>query len=378
MASEIHGNYEPRFQPVVDALAHNIDEGLDVGASVAITLDGEFVVDIWGGHLDAERTTPWMQDTIVNVFSTTKTMTFVCALMLADRGELDFRAPVATYWPEFAAAGKDAVEVRHLIGHCAGLSGWEEPLASEELADWERCTSLLAAQAPWWTPGTAPGYHAVTQGYLIGEVVRRITGKTIGTFFAEEVSGPLGADFHIGTSAEHDARVAPLIPPPDASSLIGQLQEIGVRTLSNPVVSGELANTEWWRRCEIPAANGHGNARSVAAVQSVISGAGETRGTRLLSEQGVEVLFTEQASGRDLVLNVPIRYGLGYGISSELMPLPPRACAWGGYGGSLVFNDLDSRTTIAYVMNRMEAGLVGDARGASIAMATAQSLATPV
>jgi CubicO group peptidase (beta-lactamase class C family) len=378
MASEIHGRFEPRFQPVADAFAHNLDEGLDVGASVAITLDGEFVVDIWGGHLDAERTTPWEENTIINVFSTTKTMTFVCALMLADRGGLDFNAPVTTYWPEFAAAGKEAVEVRHLMAHSAGLSGWDQPLASGDLADWEKCTSLLAAQAPWWEPGTAPGYHAVTQGYLIGEVVRRITGKTIGTFFADEVAGPLGADFHIGTGPEHDARIAPLIPPPDASSLISSLGEIGVRTLSNPIVTGEVANEEWWRRCEIPAANGHGNARSVATVQSVIAGAGEARGTRLLSADGVEVLFSEQSSGRDLVLNVPIRYGLGYGISSELLPLPPRACAWGGYGGSLVFNDLDSRTTIAYVMNRMEAGLVGDARGASIAMAAAQSLATPV
>jgi CubicO group peptidase (beta-lactamase class C family) len=378
MASEIHGTYEPRFQPVADALAHNLDEGLDVGASVAVTLDGEFVVDIWGGHLDAERTIPWAEDTIINVFSTTKTMTFVCALMLADRGELDFAAPVATYWPEFAAAGKEAVQVRHLMAHAAGVSGWDEPLAPEDLADWEKCTSLLAAQAPWWEPGTAPGYHAVTQGYLIGEVVRRITGKTIGTFFAEEVAGPLGADFHIGTGPEHDARVAPLIPPPDASSVVSALPEIGKRTLRNPNVTGEIANTEWWRRCEIPAANGHGNARSVAAVQSVIAGAGEARGTRLLSAEGVEALFTEQAQGRDLVLDVPIRYGLGYGLASELMPMAPHACAWGGYGGSLVFNDLDSRTTIAYVMNRIEGGLVGDARGPSIAFAAAASLAAAV
>jgi CubicO group peptidase (beta-lactamase class C family) len=378
MSSEIHGSYEPRFQPVADALAHNLDEGLDVGASVAITLDGEFVVDIWGGHIDTERTIQWAQDTIVNVFSTTKTMTFVCALMLADRGELDFSAPVARYWPEFAAAGKESIEVRHLMGHTAGLSGWDVPLAPEDLADWEKCTSLLAAQAPWWEPGTAPGYHAVTQGYLIGEVVRRITNQTIGTFFAEQVAGPLGADFHIGTGPEHDARIAPLIPPPDASAIVSTLGEIGIRTLSNPNVTGEMSSTEWWRRCEIPAANGHGNARSVATVQSVIAGGGEARATRLLSADGVERLFAEQANGRDLVLNVPLRYGLGYGLASELMPMGPRSCAWGGYGGSLVFNELDARMTIAYVMNRMEAGLVGDARGASIALAAAQSLAAPV
>jgi CubicO group peptidase (beta-lactamase class C family) len=374
MASEVRGTYDERFRPVADALARLVDDGLDVGASVAVTLDGEYVVDIWAGHVDAARTTAWEKDTIVNVFSTTKTMTFVCALMLADRGELDFNAPVATYWPEFAAAGKDKIEVRHLMGHTAGLSGWDEPLQSEDLADWEKCTSLLAGQAPWWEPGTAPGYHAVTQGYLLGEVIRRITGQSLGSFFAEEVAGPLGADFQIGTGPEHDGRIAPLIPPPDATSIISSLGELGIRTLSNPVVSGETANTEWWRRCEIPAANGHGNARSVAAVQSVISGSGEARGTQLLSAAGVEALFAEQADARDLVLNVPIRYGLGYGLASGLMPMGPRGCAWGGYGGSLVFNDLDSRTTIAYVMNRMEAGLVGDTRGASIAMAVVQSL----
>jgi CubicO group peptidase (beta-lactamase class C family) len=260
------------------------------------------------------------------------------------------------------------------MGHAAGLSGWDQPLRSEDLADWEKCTSLLAAQAPWWEPGTAPGYHAVTQGYLIGEVVRRITGRSIGAFFADEVAAPLGADFHIGTPAELDERIASLVPPPDADSIIGSLKEIGRRTLSNPLVTGEIANTEWWRRCEIPAANGHGNARSVAAVQSVVAGGGEARGKRLLSAEGVEALFTEVASGRDLVLNVPIRYGLGYGLASATMPMGPRTCAWGGYGGSLVFNDLESRTTIAYVMNRMEAGLVGDTRGASVVIAAAQSL----
>jgi len=376
--AEIQGSYEDRFEPVAEALARNLDDGADVGASVAVFIDGEPVVDIWGGYTDAEGTAPWEEDTIVNVFSTTKTMTFVCALVLADRGELDFDAPVAHYWPEFAEAGKRKVLVRHLLGHTAGLSGWEEPLEPEQLADWERCTSLLAGQEPWWEPGTQPGYHAVTQGYLIGEVVRRITDQSIGRFFADEVAGPLGADFFIGTPPEADARIGTLIPPPDASELISSLGELGIRTLSNPVISGELTREEWWRRCEIPAANGHGNARSVAAVQSVISCGGEARGTRLLSGAGVEALFREQANGRDLVLGVPLRYGLGYGLASPTMPMTPRMCAWGGYGGSLVFNDLERRSTVAYVMNRMEAGLVGDMRGAAIVLALAQVLMAPI
>ncbi len=373
--ADIEGSYADRFRPVAEALSRNLHTGADVGASVAVFIDGEPVVDIWGGYADAERTRPWERDTIVNVFSTTKTMTFVCALMLADRGELDFDAPVSRYWPEFAAAGKDGVLVRHLMGHTAGLSGWEQPMQPEDLADWGKCTSLLAAQAPWWEPGTAAGYHAITQGYLIGEVVRRITGETIGTFFAREVAEPLGADFFIGTPASEDARVAPLIPPdPEESQKhLAALGELGLRTLTNPLVGGETSAEVWWRRAEIPAAGGHGNARSVAAVQSVIACGGEVRGRRLLSDAGVRALFSEQANGVDLVLGVPLRYGLGYGLASETLPMGPNMCAWGGYGGSVVFNDLSTRTTFAYVMNRMEAGLVGDERGQSVGIAVAQS-----
>jgi CubicO group peptidase (beta-lactamase class C family) len=371
--ADISGNFAERFQPVADALSHSIDEGLDIGASVAVMLDGELVVDIWGGHTDVEQTQPWQEDTIVNVFSTTKTMTALSALILADRGELKFDAPVESYWPEFAEAGKQHVEVRHLLGHTAGLSGWSEPLATEDLADWDKCTSLLAAQEPWWEPGTAPGYHAITQGYLVGEVVRRITGQTLGQFFADNVAAPLTADFHIGTPAELDARVAPLIPPPD-SGLLPELSEIGLRSLTNPLVTGETSSETWWRRAEIPAANGHGNASSVATIQSAISHRGEVNGVQLLSSAGVEALFAEQANGQDLVLGVPLRYGLGYGLASATMPMGPRSCAWGGYGGSLVLSDLDARLTVAYVMNRMEPGVLGDKRGASFVMAAVQGL----
>jgi CubicO group peptidase (beta-lactamase class C family) len=373
--AKIEGECDGRFTGVAQALARSLDEGADVGASVAVVLDGEPVVDIWGGYQDLAGTEPWQRDTIVNVFSTTKTMTALCALILADRGELDLHATVARYWPEFAQAGKDRVEVRELLGHTSGLSGWEEPLAVEQLADWGRCTSLLAAQAPWWDPGTQSGYHAVTQGYLIGEVVRRITGLSPGRFFREAVADPLGADFHIGLPAEADARVARLIPPPRTSRREARSPELAIRTLSNPLITGEVTAEQWWQRAEIPAANGHGNARSVAAIQSIVACGGEARGTRLLSEQGVTALFEEQSNGRDLVLDVPLRFGMGFGLASETMPMGPRSCAWGGYGGSLVFNDLDARVTVAYVMNRMEAGLVGDRRGAGIVTAAALALA---
>src|SRR5215207_5136499 len=231
----IQGTCDERFAAVRDAMAATFDQGLDVGASVAVTVDGELVVDLWGGHTDEARTAEWQRDTITNVWSTTKTMTALSALILADRGGIDLHAPVARYWPEFAAAGKDAVEVRHLLGHTSGLAGWQEPIDVETFYDWEKATSLLAAQAPWWEPGTASGYHAITQGYLVGEVIRRAIGRTVGQFFAEEVAGPLGADFHIGTDPAHFGRIANVIPPPPLEVPEGAEPDSPVaRTFTNP------------------------------------------------------------------------------------------------------------------------------------------------
>ena len=208
--ADVQGSYDELFVAVPNALAGMLDAG-DAGASVAVFVDGEPVVDVWGGFADADRTIPWRRDTITNVWSVTKTMTALCALILADRGELDLDAPVGRYWPEFAGAGKEKVLVRHLLSHTAGLPDWTGPI--EELYDWPSATARLAAQAPQWEPGTAAGYHSVTQGFLVGEVVRRITGRSLGAFFAAEVAGPLGADFHIGLPAEHDHRVALSVPP---------------------------------------------------------------------------------------------------------------------------------------------------------------------
>jgi CubicO group peptidase (beta-lactamase class C family) len=245
------------------------------------------------------------------------------------------------------------------------------------VCDWEKATSLLAAQAPWWEPGTASGYHALTQGYLVGEVIRRAAGGvTVGELFAKEIAGPLGADFHIGTPPEHDARVALVIPPTNSTLGGEELQSLGadsiaVRTLSNPPLTADWSWTEPWRRAEIPAAGGHGNARSVARVQSVLSHGGEVDGVRLLSEAGCDVVFEQQSNGTDLVLQAPLTLGMGYGISSPEMPIGPNThtCFWGGWGGSVVINDLDNRLTVAYVMNRMGEGTTGDDRGIAIAFA---------
>ena len=374
--AEIGGSCEERFSGVRDVLAANLDSGLDVGASVAVVLDGEPAVDIWGGWVDQARTKRWERDTITNVWSTTKTMTALCALMLSDRGEVDLHSPVARYWPEFADSGKEGVEVRHLLSHTSGLSGWAEPMTDEDLYDWEKATSLLARQAPWWEPGTASGYHALTQGYLVGEVVRRVTGQSLGTFFAKEVAGPLGADFYIGLPEEHDRRVAAVIPPPPLD-IDPDPTSVAARTLANPALRAEASWELNWRRAEIPAANGHGNARSVAAVQSVLACEGEIGGVRLLSRAGCDAVFEQQSHGTDLVLGVPLRIGMGYGLNSAELPISPnqRACFWGGWGGSIVVVDLDARLAVAYMMNRMGEGTLGDQRGAGIVLAAFAALA---
>ena len=291
--------------------------------------------------------------------------------MLVDEGHIDLDAPVDRYWPEFAASGKEGrVLFRHLLGHTAGLPGWSEPMTVEDLYDWDKATGLLAAQEPWWEPGTASGYHALTQGYLVGEVVRRVTGETVGAFFRERVAGPLGADFHIGLDPAEFGRVANVIPPPPPDPGL-EIPEMAARTLGNPPLTADAAWADPWRRAEIPAANGHGNARSVAAVQSVVANAGEVRGVRLLSSAGCERIFQEQAQGTDLVLGVPIRLGTGYGLLTADWGVDPdtRACFWGGWGGSIIVNNLDTRMTVAYMMNKMGSGIVGDDRGLGIVFA---------
>ena len=374
---QINGHVKPGFESVRDAFAANFANDGDVGASFCATSKGEIVVDIWAGVADAETGKPWERDTIVNVYSTTKTMCALTALLLADRGELDFAKPVAHYWPEFAANGKAAVTVAQLMSHSAGLSGFKEKMTKDDLYDWEKVTSLLAAQAPFWDPGTAPGYHAMTQGFLVGEVVRRIAGVTLGNLFRTEIAEPLGADFHIGLSASEDARVATLIPPPPGQGIADMTDRpLTANMASNPAINPLETRTRAWRAAEMPAANGHGNARSVAMVQTLVANGGVSGGKRILSEAGVRRALESQIQGEDMVLGIPVHYGLGYGLPGGQMPFPnPNSCYWGGYGGSIVINDLDAQTTFAYAMNKMAGTTVGDMRAFTLAMAMWQALA---
>jgi CubicO group peptidase (beta-lactamase class C family) len=352
------GTCSARFHPVRELFAAKLKSGEDLGASLAVNIGGAMVVDLWGGWADEARTVPWTKNTITCVFSTTKTMTSLAALVLIDRGELDLDANVARYWPEFAARGKAEIKVRHLLSHTSGVSGWDQPITVEDLYDWDKSTAMLAAQAPWWEPGTASGYHPLTYGHLIGEVIRRITGQRLGEFFAAEIAGPLGADFHIGLPPSEFHRVANVVPPPSLTWDPTQLDPNSVlfKTITGPTNQFEYSWTERWRRADIGAANGHGNARSVARIQSVVACGGEVDGIRLLSPRTIDRILEVQSNTIDLVLGIPLKIGVGYGLPwPEVLPFVPegRVCFGSGAGGSLVIADLDRRMTVAYVMNRI-------------------------
>jgi CubicO group peptidase (beta-lactamase class C family) len=373
MTDPIHvqGQCQPRFEALHQLFAANIASGADLGASLAVTLDGEFVVDLWGGWADEARTRPWAADTVTNVWSTTKMMTSLTALLLVDRGELDLDAPVARYWPEFGAAGKSGIQVRHLMSYNSGVSGWAQPVTMADLCDREKTTALLAAQAPWWQPGSGSGYHALNYGHLVGEVVRRITGQSLGAFFSQQIAQPLGADFHIGLPASEFGRVSNVVPPPPLPFDFSALDPASVmfKTLSNPLPDASASWTDGWRQAEIGAANGQGNARSAARIQSVLAGGGEVDGIRLLSQRTIDRIFEVQSHGVDLVLGVPIKMGVGYGLPIPELPYIPdgKVCFWGGWGGSLVIVDCDRRMTFSYVMNKMAPGVMGGENVAGLA-----------
>jgi CubicO group peptidase (beta-lactamase class C family) len=363
-AIEVHGVCDSRFAAVRDAFAENFASRGEIGAAVAAVVDGETVVDLWAGHADAARSRPWQRDTIVNVFSATKGVATICAHRLADGGLLDIDAPVAKYWPEFAQAGKEELPVRYLLSHRAGLPAIKELLPKGSLYRWDTMTAALAAQEPWWEPGTTYGYHVLTFGWLVGEVVRRIAGKSLGAYFRDEIAGPLGLDFHIGLAEEHDARTAEVVqamPRPEEVARFAQLmadpQSMAFKAVFNPPDLAEqgLANTRAWRAAEIPAANGHGNARSLARLYGALARGGELDGVRVLSTGVIEQAIVEQSSGPDAVLGQNYRYGLGFMLTLPEHPFGPNPRAFGhtGAGGALGFADLDAGVGFAYTMNQM-------------------------
>jgi CubicO group peptidase (beta-lactamase class C family) len=381
----IEGHCDSRFAAVREAFEENFRERDELGAAVAVTVDGVTVADLWGGWADRGRTRAWERDTPVNVWSTSKGPTALCAHILADRGLLDLDAPVAAYWPEFAAAGKERVLVRHLLSHRAGLAGLREPHSFADLCDWETTTARLAATEPWWEPGTRSGYHALTYGHLVGEVVRRISGLLPGAFLAREVTGPLGVDFTIGLPEKDAGRVAELehrrSPASDErAAAFGQLPPVALAALANPPVGAAEANTARWRAAEIPAANGHGTARAVAALYGVFAGRGTHDGRRILSPEAAERVREGQGSCRDLVLGAGLAHeteiGLGLWLSGPHGSYGPNPRAFGhdGFGGSCGLADPEAGVSLGYTMNRMGPHIADDPRKMALVEAVYSAL----
>jgi CubicO group peptidase (beta-lactamase class C family) len=382
---KIEGTCDARFAAVRETFVNNFSAFGETGAAVALTLDGRPVVDLWAGHADAARTQPWQRDTIVNVYSTTKGMTAICAHRLVDQGRLDLDAPAARYWPEFAQAGKAALPVRYLLSHQAGLPAISQALPPDAAYHWDTMTSALAAQEPWWVPGTTHGYHALTYGWLVGEIVRRISGRSVGTFFRDEVARPLGVDFHIGLGVEHDARTAQMIAPPpptpdQADLFIEMLKDpdaLLFKTFVNPTVPLDAVNSREWRAAEIPAANGHTTARALARVYGALACGGALDGTQVLSREGIDRALASQADGPDAVLPLHTHMALGFMLSTpkEKMGPNPRAFGHGGMGGSMAFADPEARLGFGYTMNEMHVGLwLIDPRAAALIEAVYASL----
>ncbi|MFI7005510.1 serine hydrolase domain-containing protein [Streptomyces sp. NPDC050145] len=385
---QIHGHCDDRFEGVRAAFADNFRERGELGAAVTVLLDGEPVVDLWGGWADSARSRPWERETLANVWSTTKGATALCAHLLADRGLLDLDAPVAAYWPEFAAAGKENILVRHLLSHRAGLAGLREPHALVQLYDWELTTTRLAATEPWWEPGTRSGYHALTYGFLVGEVVRRISGQLPSAFLHQEVTGPLGIDFSIRLPEKEAQRAAELVHPPAAGgseqeAAFSQLEPVALAALANPLAGAAEANTPEWRAAEIPAAGGHATARGIAALYGIFTGRGRSDGKQVLSAQAAERVREGQGSCRDLVLGAGFEHdteiGLGLWLSGRNGSYGPNPRAFGhdGFGGSFGLADPEAGISIGYVMNHMGAHIADDPRKMALVDAVYKSGAAP-
>ncbi|WP_028710355.1 serine hydrolase domain-containing protein [Paracoccus pantotrophus] len=378
--AHLQGQYDPRFEAVRELLAQNLETGKELGASLYVNIDGEEVLDLWGGWCEREHIRPWQADTIVNVFSGTKTVASLALLMMVDRGLLDVDAPVAHYWPEFAQNGKESVLVRHVMSHTAGLPAWEPPFSFEDAADIRGSTDRLAAQAGWWEPGTRASYHASSFGHLVSEIALRASGVPLRDFIRTEIAEPLEADFILGLGGDQFDRVATIYPaddpaPAPAPTVDADRQptveeQISLRTrlgsfsgtLGDPLT---VFNSEAWRRTDFAGSSGHANARGLGRCLTALANDGWARGRRLLSPEAIALVFREQASGIDAYYARPIRWGIGYALApqekKERGPLPflrpgPRTCYWYGTGGSMGIVDAERRITIAYAMNQCQSG----------------------
>ena len=385
--TKINGDWDPKFSRVKNVFEEHFAAGKELGAAVAVTIDGHSVIDLWGGHADPERIRTWERDTLVNVFSTTKGITATCVHRLVDQGLLDLEQKVSNYWPEFGQRGKEEITVRLLLSHRAGLPAINKPLPPEAAFDWGTMTRAVAEQEPLWPPGTKHGYHARTFGWLLGEVVRRITHKSLGSYFRDEIAGPLGLDFHIGLEDKQHGRVAFIttVPAPPAGAepnlfkiTLTQPESFTAKAFLNPPIHliPNVADSPAWRRAELPSSNGHGTARSIARLYGALACEGTIEGITVLSPESIKRARTEQSRGPDEVLIVETRFGLGF-----MMPVPgatmgPNDRAFGhpGVGGSLGFADPEARLGFGYAMNLSGSAILIDERPAALIDALYASL----
>jgi len=355
----IEGQCNDRFAAVREAFLGNFTDRAERGGAVTIWHDGAVVVDLWGGWSDVARTRPWGPDTIVNFFSVSKALCAIACMRLVDQGRLNLDAPVARYWPQFAANGKGAITVRQLLSHQAGLPAIRKPLPDGAALEWNVMAEALAEQAPWWTPGEGHGYHVNTFGFLAGELVRRIDGRSIGALLREDVAGPLGADLHIGLPpSEHD-RVSEFQWPgnPTKPEITSDDVLMHWNTYWNPpgFSGSHWVNHPRWREAEVPSTNGHGNARGIARVYAALANGGEIDGVQILSRDALAAATEEQVSGHDIINNRPSRFGIGFQLTQPERPLGPNPGAFGhfGAGGSLGYCDPEARIAFGYVTNDM-------------------------
>lgn len=363
--AQVNGTCDPAFSSVRDILQQNVATDKELGASICVSVKGKTVVDIWGGHADTERSKPWTENTIVSVWSMTKTIMNLAVLILIDRGQLDPDAPVVKYWPEFGVNGKEGVLVRHLMSHTAGLPSFDPPIDEATMLNVPLATENLVQQKPWWTPGTAHGYHSSSQGHLIGELVRRVTGKSLGEFIHEELAVPRHADFHLPVAEEHWPRIADMDPSPPIDVSGVDPNSVMFRALTGSFANPRAPQEPAFRRSGLGSIGGFTNARAANDILSIITQNGTVDGKRYLSPETISRIFVPQASGPDLVIGLNIVWGLGYGIGkidgADWFP-SGKVAALGGWGGSLALIDMDHQVTFTYAMNRMGASAMGNDR----------------
>ncbi|MBI1329372.1 MAG: serine hydrolase [Alphaproteobacteria bacterium] len=361
MSIPIDGFCDPAFARVREAFAHNFAAHGEPGAAVCVNVDGRNVIDLWGGYRDRARVLPWQRQTLVNFFSVSKALCTLCILRLVDANRLDIDTPVSRYWPQFAQAGKDNITTRQILAHRAALPAIRENLPDGAMLDWNLMADALARTPPWWEPGTAHGYHVNTFGFLLGEIVRRITGKSIGTILREEIALPLDADVHIGLPLSEHARCAEFLWPEaaasGASTMPGEADEMRWKTYWNPpgISGGGWVNRREWRLAEVPSTNGHGTARGITRIYTALASGGTVDGIKIVSRATLKSALLEQSNGFDCINQRPSRFGLGFQLTQPERPLGPNPGAFGhfGAGGSLGYCDPEAGIAFGYVTNDM-------------------------